>query len=95
MNKQVKESDIRFTSNNVFELLKKNTGVDWKKAFDPTPKNSKINYLEKEWTSSKIFLNPPFSKSKIFVTKLIDEMYKHQSIKKALIHIYHLVFLDI
>lgn len=83
---KIKESDIRFTSSETFKLLEKLTGIDWKKSYDPTPKLSKNNTLDKDWNkNANIFLNPPFSKARFFVKKLIYEMENHKSIKRALI----------
>ncbi len=81
----VKSSDIRFTTAPVYAEIKKLTGVDWRKAYDPTPKNAKGDTLEKKWKGPNIFMNPPFSKSKKFVGKLMDEMESNKGIKKALI----------
>mgnify|MGYP003631083000 CR=1 FL=1 len=82
----IKETDIRFTQGSTFKLLKELTGVDWKKAYDPTPKSSKRDTLENDWNKKpNIFLNPPFSKARYFVKKLVEEMEKHSSIKKVMI----------
>jgi 16S rRNA G966 N2-methylase RsmD len=82
----IKESDIRFTQGSTFKLLKELTGVNWREAYDPTPKSSKRDTLDKDWNKkANIFLNPPFSKARYFVKKLVEEMEKHSSIKKALI----------
>lgn len=82
----IKETDIRFTQASTFTLLKDLTGVNWREAYDPTPKSSKRDTLDKDWNKkANIFLNPPFSKARFFVKKLVEEMEKHKSIKKALI----------
>jgi len=82
----IKESDIRFTQGSTFKLLKELTGINWKEAYDPTPKSSKRDTLDKDWNKkANIFLNPPFSKARFFVKKLVEEMEKHSSIKKAMI----------
>lgn len=82
---KIKESDVRFTQNSTFKLIKELTGIDFKKAYDPTPKNPKINSLKLDWKHKDIFLNPPFSKAKVFVKKLLDDMDKFKEIKNALI----------
>ena len=82
----IKESDIRFTQGSTFKLLKELTGINWKEAYDPTTKSSKRDTLDKDWNKkANIFLNPPFSKARFFVKKLVEEMEKHSSIKKAMI----------
>ena len=82
----IKESDIRFTNISTFILLKELTGVEWRNAYDPTPKSSKTDSLNKDWNKKEnIFLNPPFSKARFFVEKLLNDMDKFKSIKKSLI----------
>ena len=82
----IKETDIRFTQGSTFKLLEELTGINWKDAYDPTPKSSKRDTLDKDWDKKpNIFLNPPFSKARFFVKKLVEEMEKHKSIKKSLI----------
>ena len=85
MNKEVKQSDIRFTKKSVFNKLKELTGINWMTAYDPTPKNSKTNTLDKSWNYSKIFMNPPFSKSSTFFPKMVDEFIKNKKTKKVLV----------
>lgn len=80
-----KESDIRYTSNELFNLLKELTNINWKRAFDATPINPNENYLNLKWNYKNIYLNPPFSKARIFVKKLLDEMDSNEKIKNALI----------
>jgi len=83
---KIKETDIRFTQNSTFKLLQDLTGINWKDAYDPTPKSAKRDTLDKDWNKKpNIFLNPPFSKARFFVKKLIEEMEKHKTIKKSLI----------
>jgi len=81
----IKDTDVRFTSNEVFKKLKELTGIDWKKGYDPTPRNAKSNTFNKPWNKATIFLNPPFSKSKIFVEKLVTDMEQYKQVKRALI----------
>lgn len=80
-----KDTDYRFTTDEVFNTINELTGVDWKKAYDPTPKNHKKDTLNIDWDATKIFLNPPFSLSHKFVPKLFEEIDKNKKIKKALI----------
>lgn len=82
---KIKESDIRFTSNEFFQNMKEVTNVNWKTAYDPTPKNPKKDGLKTSWNYKKIYLNPPFSKARYFVKKLLDEMKNKTIIKEALI----------
>tara|TARA_R110002051_G_C8381402_1_gene445187 strand:- start:47 stop:487 length:441 start_codon:yes stop_codon:yes gene_type:complete len=83
---KIKDTDVRYTSNEFFKNMKIVTGINWKKAYDPTPKNPKRDALNISWNKKEIYLNPPFSKSRYFVKKLLDEMDKADSkIKKALI----------
>ena len=82
---KIKDSDIRYTQNSTFKLIDELTGIDFKKAYDPTPKDPKVNSLNLDWKHKDIFLNPPFSKAKVFVKKLLDDMDKFKEIKNALI----------
>lgn len=83
---EIKQSDVRFTQPETFNLLKELTGVNWREAYDPTPKKGKKDLLDKDWNKKpNIFLNPPFSKARFFVKKLVDDMDKFSSIKKSLI----------
>lgn len=87
MNETVKESDVRFTTNSVFNTLKDLTNIEWNKnTYDPTPKNSKIDTLDLNWNKKeKIYLNPPFSRARFFIKKLEEQLIKWKSIKKVMI----------
>lgn len=49
--------------------------------FDPCPLNSEFNGLEIEW-KEKNFVNPPYSKIKLFIDKSIEE---HKKGKKVIL----------
>lgn len=82
----IKKTDIRFTQPETFTLLKELTKINWKEAYDPTPKSGKSDTLDKNWNiKSNIFLNPPFSKARFFIKKLAEELIKFSSIKRAMV----------
>ncbi len=70
---KVKDSDLRFTTPATFARFRDMTGVDWEGAYDPNPRNPTIDALSTSWDAPAIYLNPPFSKSRLFVRKLLDE----------------------
>jgi hypothetical protein len=82
---KIKDSDLRYTTKTTFDEIKKLTGEDFSKAYDPTPVNPKKDAFKLNWIAPKIWLNPPFSKARFFVKKLMDEMDKNKTIKKAAI----------
>ena len=82
---KIKDSDLRYTTKTTFDLIKKLTKTDFTKAFDPTPIDPKKDAFQENWNHKKIFLNPPFSKARFFVKKLLDDMDKYKEIKKAVI----------
>ena len=46
--------------------------------------NKEFDALKQDWNED-FFMNPPFSKAKVFVKKLLDDMDKFKEIKNALI----------
>ena len=82
---KIKDSDLRYTTKITYDLIKKLTKIDFSNAYDPTPADPKKDAFKEDWKAPKIWLNPPFSKARFFVKKLLDDMDKFKSVKKAAI----------
>ena len=50
------------------------------KAYDHTPRKPEKDALSISWDASNIYMNPPYSKAKVFVAKLLDEMDRNNRI---------------
>ena len=82
---EVKASDLRYTTVEAFKQLREATGIDWTSAYDPTPRNPQIDALTINWDAPHVYLNPPFSKARLFVNKLLDELDRCAVIQRALV----------
>jgi hypothetical protein len=77
------ERDKRYTPPELFEDLKRQTGVNFKRAMDPAPINPKKDGLKRKWRAKSVYLNPPFSELKKWVEYAMVE-YKSGRIKNNL-----------
>ena len=66
------QRDKRYTPPEMFQDLKEQTGVNWKRAMDPTPINPKRDGI-RPWRAKYVYLNPPFSQLKKWVTHAMSE----------------------
>lgn len=85
---KILQRDLRYTTDATFDIIEEITSIDWKPAYDPIPATAKVGQdsLTMSWNEkANIFLNPPFSKSRYFVWKLLGEMDKYETIKRALV----------
>jgi hypothetical protein len=70
-----KKSDARYTPPEYFVEAKRHTGINWRRAKDMAPKNAKVDSLSRPW-NGRVFVNPPFSQSKIWAEYLLDQIKK-------------------
>ena len=85
--KTSRKSDTRYSQTSMIKKINKLTGKRWGSAYDPTIGETKdeSDAMTKKWNKTNIYLNPPFSESKRFVTKLVRDMTKYKKVKHAMI----------
>ena len=70
----MKETDFRWTPRSLYKEIRRRTGIT-ARFYDPVPRNSKRDALKRPWKSIRsVYVNPPFSQSKLFAEKLLDEL---------------------
>ena len=81
-------SDSRYTQRSTIEKLNRLTGKRWDKAYDPTVGETRAggqtNALLRDWDKPTIYLNPPFSQSSKFVSKLVGDMTRFPQVTNAM-----------
>ncbi len=70
----MKQSDVRYTPPEFWGEVRKLTGINWKLARDATPKHHRVDMLQRPWSARSYYVNPPFSRSRFFVEKILDEL---------------------
>ena len=70
----MKSTDVRYTPPEAWAEFEHLTGGEWESATDACPKNYKVDMLRTKWTEKRYYCNPPFSMSRYFVQKILDEL---------------------
>ena len=70
----MKASDCRYTPPEAWERFERLTGKEWKTAVDACPRNFSVDMLLTEWKDERYYCNPPFSMSRHFVKKILNEL---------------------